>query len=96
MHGQYIKCTDRQLIIEDDTFQWLLRRHLKAESESEIIAAQFQVLQTKYHTTKILGIETESKCRLCQQYYEIINHMTSACPILGTEHYNKAILYSVC
>jgi len=45
--------------------------HLKAESESEIIAAQFQVLQTKYHTTMTLGTETDSKCRLCQQYYKI-------------------------
>ena len=83
MHGQYIRCTDRQLIIEEDTFQWLLRRHLKAESE--ITAAQFQVLQTKYHTTMIMEIETDSKCRLCQQYYEILHHMTSACPILATE-----------
>jgi hypothetical protein len=49
MHGKYIRCTARQLIIEEDTFQWLLRRHLKAESESEIIAAQFQVLQIKYN-----------------------------------------------
>ena len=31
---------DRQLIIEDDTLQQLLRRHLKAESESEITATQ--------------------------------------------------------
>jgi len=56
MHGQYIRCTDSQLIIEDDTLKQLLRRHLKAESE--ITAAQFQVLQTKYHTTMILGTET--------------------------------------
>jgi hypothetical protein len=87
MHGQYIRCTDGQLIIEADTFQWLLRRYLKAESESEIIAAQFQVLQTKFHTTMILGTETDSKCRLCPQYYEIIHHMTSACAILATEQY---------
>jgi len=96
MHGQYIICKARQLIIEEDTFQWLLRRHLKAERESEIIAAQFQVLQTKYHTTMILGTETDSKCRLCEQYYEIIHHMTSACPILATEQDDdKATLYSV-
>jgi hypothetical protein len=93
MHGQYIRCADRQLIIGDDTFQWLLRRHLKAESE--IIAAQFEVLQTKYHTTMILETETDSRCRLCQ-HYEIIHHMTLACPILAREQYNKATLYSVC
>jgi len=64
----------------------------QSRKRSETIATQFHVLQTKYHTTMILGTETDSKCRLCQQYYEIIHHMTSACPILATEQYNKATL----
>jgi hypothetical protein len=34
------------------------------ETESEIIVAQDQALQTKYHATKILQTETGSKCRL--------------------------------
>jgi hypothetical protein len=53
MHGQYIQNTDRQLISEEDTFLWLL----KAETESEIVAAQDQALQ-KYYTTKIFNKET--------------------------------------
>ena len=57
---------DRQLIIEEDKFQWLLWRDLKGENESEIIAAQDQALQTKYHTTKILQTETDNKCRFCK------------------------------
>jgi len=40
----------------------------KAEMESEITAAQNRTLQTKYHATKILQTETESRCRLCHQY----------------------------
>ena len=30
---------------------------------------------------------TNSKCRLCQQFYETAGHIISACPILATEHY---------
>jgi len=65
MHGQYIRNTDRQLISEEDTFLWLSKRDLKAETESEIVAAQDQELQTKYYAKKILNAETYSKCRLC-------------------------------
>ena len=48
MHGQYIRNTDRQLISEEDTFLWLSNGDLKAETESEIVAAQGQAIQTKY------------------------------------------------
>ena len=47
MHGQYVRNIDRQLISED-TFVWLLKGDLNAETESEIVAAQDQALQTKY------------------------------------------------
>jgi len=45
MHGQHIRNIDRQLISEEDTFLWLSKGDLKAETESEIVAAQDQVLQ---------------------------------------------------
>jgi hypothetical protein len=51
MHCQHIRSMDRQLISEEDTFLWLSRRELKGETESEIIAARDQTLQTKYHAT---------------------------------------------
>jgi DNA-directed RNA polymerase subunit L len=44
MHGQYIRNIDRQLISEEDTFPWLLKGDLKAETENEIVAAQNQAL----------------------------------------------------
>jgi hypothetical protein len=39
MHGQYIRNMDRQLISEEDTFFWLSKGDLKAETESQIVAA---------------------------------------------------------
>ena len=58
MHGQYIRNIDRQHIGEEDTFLWLSKRDLKAETESEIGLAQDQAKQTKYYATKILNKET--------------------------------------
>jgi hypothetical protein len=52
MHGQYIQSIDRQLISEEDTFLWLTKGDVKAKTESEIVAAQDQALQTKYYTMK--------------------------------------------
>jgi len=38
-----------------------------------------------------LDTETDSICRLCQQFDETINHIISACPILGKEQYIKRL-----
>ena len=82
MYGQYIRNIGRQLISEEDTFLWLSKGDLKAETESEIVAARDQALQIKYCVTKILNTKTDSKCRLCQQFEETVDHTISACPIL--------------
>jgi hypothetical protein len=66
-----------------------LKGDLKAETESEIVVAQDQALQTKYHATKILQTETDSKCRLCHQFEETVDHIISACSILAKEQYTK-------
>jgi hypothetical protein len=89
MHGQYIRNTDRQLISEEDTFLWLSKGNLKAETESEIVATQDQALNTKYYATKILNTETDSKYRLCQQLDETIDYIISARPVLAKEQHVK-------
>jgi hypothetical protein len=87
MHAQYIRSEDRQLIGEEDTPLWLSSGDLKGENESEIIAAQDRALQTKYFAIKILQTETDSKCRLCKQFYETVEYVISACPVLAKEQY---------
>jgi hypothetical protein len=89
MHGQYIRSIDKQLISEDDTFLWLSKGNLKAETESEGVAAQDQALQTKYHAAKLLQTEKDSECRLCHQFEETVDHIISACRILAKEQYIK-------
>ena len=53
------------------------------------MVTQDQALNTKCYTTKILHTETDSKCRLCQQHDDAIDHRTSACQILAKEQYVK-------
>jgi len=62
--GRYIGSVDRQRIDGEGTLLWLLKGDLKVETGSEIMAAQDQELQKKYHAAKILQKETESKCRM--------------------------------
>ena len=89
MHGQYIRSTDSQYVSEEDTILWLSREDPQAETESETVAAQEQTLQTKYCATKILHTETDRKCRLCQEFDETVNHITSACPILAKKKIHR-------
>jgi hypothetical protein len=89
MNGQYIIRMDIQLISEEYTFLWMSRGDLEGDTEGEIIAVQDQALQTEYHATKILRTETDSKCRLCKQFDETVEHIISACPILSKEQYVK-------
>ena len=51
------------------------------------MAAQDQAIGTNYLKNKILKEETESKCRLCKQHEETINHLTSGCPIFAKNEY---------
>jgi hypothetical protein len=56
MHGQYIISIVKQLISDTDTYLTLSRGDLKAETLSQITAAQDQALQTKYHAKNITNI----------------------------------------
>jgi hypothetical protein len=53
------------------------------------VAAQDQALQTKYHATKIMQTEKDSKYRLCHQLEETVDHIMAAYPILAKEQYIK-------
>jgi len=73
-----------------------MREDLKGETESKIIAAQDQALQTKYLATKILQTDTDSKCELCEQSDVTTEHIVSVCTMLAKELYIKETCLSVC
>jgi hypothetical protein len=51
------------------------------------VAAQDQAISTKYFERRIRKGEIESRCRLCKEYEETIDHLTSGCPILAKNKY---------
>jgi len=51
------------------------------------VAAQDQAIRTNYFKNKILKEEIESKCRVCKQHEETIDHLTLECPILAKNEY---------
>jgi predicted restriction endonuclease len=51
------------------------------------VAAQDQAISRNYFKRKILKEEIESKCRLCKEYEETIDHLTSEFPILAKKEY---------
>ena len=69
------------------SYRWLKFGDIKGETESTIVAAQDQAISTNYFKNKIFKEETESKCRLCKQHEETIDHLPSGCPILAKNKY---------
>lgn len=103
MHGQYPRSLDDTLVDKEQTYRWLKFGGIKGETESLIVAAQDQAISTNYFKRKILKEEIGSKCRLCKEYEETIDHLTSGCPVLAKNEYivrhDKVCMhlhYSIC
>jgi hypothetical protein len=71
----------------EQSYRWIKYGDLKGETESTIVEAQDQGISTNYFNNRILKEEIESKCRLCKQHEETIDHLTSGCPILAKNEY---------
>jgi hypothetical protein len=51
------------------------------------VGAQDQAISTNYFKNKILKEENDSKCRLCKQREDSVDHLTSGCLILAKSEY---------
>jgi len=87
----------------EQSYRWLKSSDIKGETESTIVAAQDQAINTNYFKNNILKEEFESKCWLCKQHEETIDHLTSGCPILAKNKYLMRhdkdcahLYYSIC
>jgi hypothetical protein len=87
VYRQFLCSKDKKLVDNEQSYQWLKFGNIKGETESTIVTAQDQAISTNCVKNKILKEEVDSKCRLCKQHEETIDHLTSGCPILVKNEY---------
>ncbi|XP_053117875.1 uncharacterized protein LOC128329940 [Hemicordylus capensis] len=78
LHGQYLHNISGKSDITK-TWQWLKNGNLKKEIAGLILAAQEQALRTNAIRAKGKKSTTNSKCRLCKEADETVDHLTSCC-----------------
>ena len=81
VHVQWSRNLDEKLVNIEQSYRWLKSGDIKVETESTIVATQDQTINTNYFKKKILKEQIESKCQLCKQHEETIDHLTSGCPL---------------
>ena len=61
------------------TYQWLNKINIRANTEDLIMAAQEKALNTRAVAQKIYHTVQDSRCRLCTQHSETVEHIISGC-----------------
>ena len=74
-------------ISHQKTWTWLRKGNLKRETESLLIAAQNNAIRTNHIEARIDKTQQNSKCRLCGDWDETINHIISECSKLAQKEY---------
>ena len=88
LHGQYLKDIEGKVDC-DNTWKWLTNGELKKEIEGFIIAAQDQALRINAIKTKIDKTANDSKCRLCKEKEETVDHLVSTCSKIAQTDYKE-------
>ena len=87
-------------ISHQKTWIWLRKGNLKRETESLLIAAQDNAIRTNHIKARIDKTQQSSKCRLCGDIDETINHIISECRKLAQKEYkarhDKVIQWEIC
>ena len=87
-------------ISHQKTWTRLRKGNLKRETESLLIAAQDNAIRTNHIKARIDKTQQNSKCRLCGDGDETINHIISECSKLAQKEYkarhDKVIHWETC
>ena len=70
-------------ISHQKTWTWLRKGNLKRETESLLIAALNNAIRTNHIKARIDKTQEKSKCRLCGDTDEMINHIINECSKLA-------------
>ena len=87
LHGKFAKDTDD--IKTDESFNWLCKEELKRETESLILAAQEQALNTNSVKASIYHLQENDKCALCSDAAEKVTHIVTGCKKIAQKEYKR-------
>ena len=76
-------------ITHENTRVWLRKRNLQRETASLLITAQNNAIRTNYIKARIDKTQQNSKCSLCGDRDETINHIISECSKLAQKEYKN-------
>ena len=80
-YGQFKRLINN--ISYQKTLTWLRKKKLKRKTEFLLIAAQDNAIRTNHIKVRIDTTQQNSKCRLCGDRDETINHIISKCSKLA-------------
>ena len=84
-HGRFKRLINN--ISHDKTWTWLRKRNFIRETESLLIVAQNSAIRTNHFKARIDKAQQSSKCRLCGDRDETINHIIRECSKLAQKEY---------
>ena len=85
LHGRFKRQINN--ISHDKTWTWLRKGNFKRETESLLMVAQNSAIRTNHIKARIDKTQQNSKCRLCGNRDETINHIISECSKLAQKEY---------
>ena len=90
-------------ISHNTTWTWLRKGNFKRKTESLLITAPNNAVRTNHIKARIDKMQQNSKCRLCSDRDETINHIISECSKLAQKEYktrhnwvSKVIHWEMC
>ena len=81
LHGRFKRLINN--ISHEKTSTWIRKGNFKRETESLLMAAQNNAIRTNHIKARINKTQQNSKCRLCSDRDETINHIISECSKLA-------------
>ena len=84
LHGQWPKLMDE---LNANSYCWLRNAYLNPVTESLLIAAQDQELNTNWLSCHIPCTVSSDLCRRCRMYPETIEHIIAGCPTMAQTVY---------
>ena len=85
LYGRFKRLVNN--ISHQKTWTWLRKGNFKRETESLLIAAQDNAIRTNHVKVRIDQTQQNSKCSLCGNRDETINHIISECSKLAQREY---------